>query len=117
MAAYPDWAEECRACADIVVEAKERGIITHWSDAAILVRRNSDVADLYDALSTRDVPVRLANLSGLLRLPDIAMVVAHLRLLVDRQDDAAMATLLASPRLGLGTDDLAMVYRLSLIHI
>ena len=111
VAAYPDWAEECRACADIVVEAKERGIITHWSDAAILVRRNSDVADLYDALSTRDVPVRLANLSGLLRLPDIAMVVAHLRLLVDRQDDAAMATLLASPRLGLGTDDLAMVYR------
>ncbi|MFQ3555154.1 hypothetical protein P9484_24955, partial [Escherichia coli] len=47
----------------------------------------------------------------MLRLPDIAMVVAHLRVLVDRQDDAAMATLLAAPRLGLSTDDLAMVYR------
>ena len=111
VAAYPDWAKECRACADILVEAKERGAIARWSDAAILVRRNSDVADLYNSLTTRDVPVRLANLSGLLRLPDVAMVVAHLRLLVDRHDDAAMATLLAAPRLGLSTDDLAVVYR------
>ena len=111
VAAYPDWAKECQTCADILVEAKERGTIARWSDAAILVRRNSDVADLYDSLTARDVPVRFANLSGLLRLPDIAMVVAHLRVLVDRQDDAAMATLLAAPRLGLSTDDLAMVYR------
>ncbi|MSS45374.1 ATP-dependent helicase [Cutibacterium sp. WCA-380-WT-3A] len=111
VAAFPDWAQECHACADTVVEARERGIISHWSDAAILVRRNSDVADLYDALSARDIPVRFANLSGLLRLPDIAMVVAHLRLLVDRHDDAAMASLLAAPRFGLSTDDLATVYR------
>ncbi|MDO4412074.1 ATP-dependent DNA helicase [Cutibacterium sp.] len=109
--AYVTWADECRHCADMLVEAKERGEIARWSDVAILVRRNSDIADLYDAISSRDVSVRVANLSGLLSLPDVAMVVAHLRLLVDRHDDAAMATLLAAPRLGLGTDDLALVYR------
>lgn len=111
VAAYPTWVDECRACADMLVEAKERGAITRWSDAAILVRRNGDIADLYDALSSRDISVRVANLSGLLSLPDVAMVVAHLRLLVDRHDDAAMTTLLAAPRFGLGTDDLAWVHR------
>ncbi|WCC79106.1 ATP-dependent DNA helicase [Cutibacterium equinum] len=111
VAAYLTWADECRACADEMVEAKERGAIERWSEAAILVRRNSDVADLYDALTSRDIPVRVANLSGLLTLPDVAMVVAHLRVLVDRHDDAAMAALLAAPRFGLGTDGLAEVHR------
>ncbi|MGK2308436.1 ATP-dependent DNA helicase [Cutibacterium sp. V970] len=111
VAAHLTWVDECRACADMLVEAKERGALTRWSDAAILVRRNGDIADLYDALSSRDISVRVANLSGLLSLPDVAMVVAHLRLLVDRHDDAAMAILLAAPRFGLGTDDLAWVHR------
>ncbi|AXE38638.1 ATP-dependent DNA helicase [Acidipropionibacterium virtanenii] len=101
------WPRECAWVADTLVEAHERGRIGSWSQAAVLVRRNSDVADLHAALAGRQIPVLIANLSGLLQLPDIALVVAHLRVLADRRDDQAWATLLAAPRFGLAPADLA----------
>ncbi|MCI1748485.1 MAG: hypothetical protein LKI24_10565 [Acidipropionibacterium sp.] len=82
-----------------------------WSDAAVLVRRNSDVADLHAALVGRQIPVLIANLSGLLQLPDVALVVAHLRVLADRRDNQAWATLLSAARFGLSPADLAEVGR------
>lgn len=101
------WQRECAWVADTLVEARARGDIDSWSQAAILVRRNSDVADLHAALAGRQVPVTIANLSGLLSLPDVALIVAHLRVLADRRDDQAWAALLASPRFGLAPADLA----------
>lgn len=106
---HETWAQECAAVADAVVEARERGQVASWSQIAVLVRRNSDIADLHAALAGRQVPVAVANLSGLLCLPDVAMVVAHLRLVVDRRDDDALATLLTAARWGLGADLLEMV--------
>lgn len=101
------WQGECAWVADTLVEARARGDIDSWSQAAILVRRNSDVADLHAALAGRQIPVTIANLSGLLSLPDVALIVAHLRVLADRRDDQAWATLLTSPRFGLAPGDLA----------
>lgn len=101
------WPRECSWVADTLVEAHERGEIDSWSQAAVLVRRNSDVADLHAALAGRQIPVLIANLAGLLQLPDIALVVAHLRIVADRRDDQAWATLLAAPRFGLAPGDLA----------
>lgn len=101
------WSRECAWVADTLVEAHERGEIGSWSQAAVLVRRNSDVADLHAALAGRQIPVLIANLAGLLQLPDIALVVAHLRVVADRRDDQAWATLLAAPRFGLTPGDLA----------
>lgn len=111
VARHDTWEEECAAVADTIVEASARGTIAAWQEAAVLVRRNQDVPALHDALVARDVPVRVANLGGLLRLPDPAMVVAHLRVFVDRRNDSAVATLLSSPRFGLGTYDMAEVRR------
>ncbi|MDN5977592.1 MAG: ATP-dependent helicase [Acidipropionibacterium jensenii] len=105
------WTEECAWVADQLVEARARGRIDSWSQAAVLVRRNGDVADLHAALVNRQIPVQIANLSGLLQLPDVVMVVAHLRVLADRRDNQAWSALLAAPRLGLSPDDLAAVGR------
>ena len=109
--AHTTWCEECAAVADLVVEARSRGEVTRWGQVGVLVRRNSDVADLHAALSARDVPVVVANLGGLLTLPDIALVVDHLRVLHDRRDDEALANLVAAPRWGLRPDQLARIRR------
>lgn len=108
---HPSWARECAWVADSLVEARSRGEIGSWSEAAVLVRRNSDVADLHAALVGRQIPVLVANLSGLLQLPDIALVVAHLGVLADRRDNRAWATLLSAARFGLSPDDIAEVGR------
>ncbi len=103
------WSAECAWVADTLVESRARGVIESWSQAAVLVRRNSDVTDLYAALVGRQIPALVSNLSGLLQVPEVALVVAHLKLLADRRDNQAWTTLLSAPRLGLGPADLAAV--------
>ena len=93
---FDTWEQECEGVADQIVEAHERGTVGRWKDIGVLMRTNAKISDLYLALSARGVPVCLANLSALLRVPDIALIYSHLRLLVDRRDNEALATLLLS---------------------
>ena len=51
--------------------------------AAVLVRRNADAAPIADALRARGVPVEVVGLAGLLAIPEVAEVVAMLRLVAD----------------------------------
>lgn len=82
-----------------------------WSDIAVLFRKNKDMALIRDALTTRDVPIEVANLGGLLSVPEVVELHAWLRLLDDPSDGPALARLLMGSRHRLGMADLAVLSR------
>ncbi len=79
--------------------------------AAVLVRRNADAAPMADALTARGVPVEVVGLAGLLAVPEVADVVATLRLAADPTAGAAAMRVLAGPRWRLGARDIAALWR------
>jgi DNA helicase II / ATP-dependent DNA helicase PcrA len=80
-----------------------------WKEIGVLTRDNAHAADVYDALTKADVPVEIVGINGLLRLPEVAEVVATLQLLHDLTANASMLTLLAGPRWAIGARDLALL--------
>ncbi|HXH80499.1 ATP-dependent DNA helicase [Nocardioides sp.] len=90
-----------------VTEVHDAG--TPWSEVGVLCRDNAHAAEVYDALTGAGVPVEIVGLSGLIRLPEVAEVVATLSLLHDVTANAAVLTLLAGPRWAIGPRDLRLL--------
>lgn len=80
-----------------------------WQEIGVLVRTNKHGAEAYDVLTEAGIPVEIVGLGGLIRLPEVAQVVATLSLLGDVTDNAALLTLLAGPRWEIGERDLALL--------
>lgn len=104
-AAELDWL------AGAVRQAHEAMSQPSWAEIGVLVRDNAHAAEVFDALSRSDVPVEIVGLNGLLRLPEVAEVVATLRLLHDVTANDALLTLLTGPRWAIGPRDLALLGR------
>lgn len=79
--------------------------------AAVLVRRNADAAPIADALRARGIPVEVVGLAGLLAIPEVAEVVAMLRLIADPTAGAAAMRVLTGSRWRLGARDLAALWQ------
>ncbi|MCX2932070.1 ATP-dependent DNA helicase [Mycobacterium sp. CVI_P3] len=79
--------------------------------AAVLVRRNADAGPIAEALSARGVPVEVVGLAGLLSVPEVADLVALVRLVADPAAGAAAIRVLTGPRWQLGARDLAALWR------
>jgi DNA helicase-2/ATP-dependent DNA helicase PcrA len=79
--------------------------------AAVLLRRNADAAPIADALRARGIPVEVVGLAGLLSIPEVADVVAMLRLVADPAAGAAVMRVLTGPRWRLGGRDIAALWR------
>lgn len=82
-----------------------------WSDIAVLTRDNAHAEGVFDALTGAGVPVEIVGLKGLLRLPEVAEVVATLHLLHDVTHNPSMLTLLTGPRWAVGPRDLRLLSR------
>jgi DNA helicase-2/ATP-dependent DNA helicase PcrA len=80
-----------------------------WSSIGVLSRDNAHAAEVFDALTAAAIPVEIVGLSGLLRLPEVAEVVATLHLLQDVTANAALLTLLTGPRWAVGPRDLRLL--------
>ena len=80
-----------------------------WSDLGVLTRDNAHAEEVFDALTGAGVPVEIVGLSGLVRLPEVAEVVAILTLMHDVTDNAALLTLLTGPRWAIGPRDLRLL--------
>ncbi len=79
--------------------------------AAVLVRRNADAAPIAEILHARGIPVEVVGLAGLLSIPEVADVVAMLRLVADPTAGAAAMRVLTGPRWRLGSRDLAALWQ------
>ncbi|OBF33812.1 ATP-dependent DNA helicase [Mycobacterium sp. ACS1612] len=89
--------------------ARENGVAA--PTAAVLVRRNADAAPMADALTARGVPVEVVGLAGLLAVPEVADLVAMLRLVADPTAGSAAMRVLTGPRWRLGGRDVAALWR------
>ncbi len=85
--------------------------------AAVLVRRNADAGPIAEALTARGVPVEVVGVAGLLSVPEIADVVAMLRLVADPTAGAAAIRVLTGPRWRLGARDLTALWRRAVVLI
>jgi ATP-dependent DNA helicase UvrD/PcrA len=79
--------------------------------AAVLVRRNADAAPMAAALRVRGIPVEVVGLAGLLSVPEVADVVAMLRLVADPTAGASAMRVLTGPRWRLAARDIAALWR------
>jgi len=80
-----------------------------WARIGVLTRDNAHAEDVFDALTGAGIPVEIVGLSGLLRLPEVAEIVATLHLLHDVTANAALLTLLTGPRWAIGPRDLRLL--------
>ncbi len=106
-ATFDTFRDEVDWIAESVIARHETG--TGWAELAILVRRNALLAPLFEALRERDVPVEIVGLGGLLALPEVAPIVATLRVIDDVTANPAVATLLSGPRWQIGLADLELL--------
>ncbi|GAA3129812.1 ATP-dependent DNA helicase [Planomonospora alba] len=75
-------------------------------DVAILARKRSQFPALRRALEERGIPVEVVGLGGLLTVPEVADIVATLRVLYDPSAGDALVRLLSGPRWRIGPADL-----------
>ncbi len=94
-----------------VTQAHAAMPVPRWSEIGVLTRDNDHAGDVYDVLTLAGVPVEIVGLKGLLRLPEVAEVVATLELLHDLTANASLLTLLVGPRWAIGPRDLALLGR------
>ncbi len=80
-------------------------------DVAVLCRKRSQFAALRSALEERGVPVEVVGLGGLLTVPEVADIVATLRVLHDPAASGSLARLLTGPRWRIGPRDLVALGR------
>ena len=108
-----DVASEREWVAETVATLYREGIAACGAapTAAVLVRRNADAAPMAEALTRRGVAVEVVGLAGLLSVPEVADVVAMLRLAADPTAGAAAVRVLTGPRWRLGARDLAALWR------
>ena len=78
---------------------------------AVLFRKNKDFAVVVEAMKRHDIPVEVANVGGLLSVPEVAELRAWLTVLDRPEDSAALAELLFGSHFRLGLADLAPLSR------
>ena len=81
------------------------------SDIAVLCRKRIQFDGLRTAIEARGIPVEVVGLGGLLTVPEVADVVATLRVLHDPGASDALARLLTGPRWRIGPRDLIALGR------
>ena len=97
---YADARRESEEIARELHRLHETGM--EWSEMAVLFRRNRDMELVRLALEEHDVPVQVADLGGLMQVPEIVELHAWLRLLADPEDSPALVRILLGSRFRLG---------------
>jgi DNA helicase-2/ATP-dependent DNA helicase PcrA len=107
------WARDAVAEADWIARRFEalHDAGESWRDMAVLFRKNKDFAVVLDALTSHDIPVEVANIGGLLSVPEVAEIRAWLTALEHPEDSAAITQILFGSRFSLGMADLVHLTR------
>ena len=82
-----------------------------WKDMAVLFRKTKDMAGVYRQLTKHGIPVQVANLGGLLTIPEVVEIHSWLRIVGRFDDRAAAARLLGGSRYRLGLGDIRHLSR------
>ncbi len=103
------WAGDALAEADWIAhrfeELHDDG--TAYAQMAVLFRKNKDFAVVVDAMVRNGIPVEVANLGGLLSVPEVAELRSWLTVLERPENSAALVEILFGSRFRLGLADIA----------
>ena len=80
---------------------------TPWSQMAVLFRKNKDFAIVVDSMARHDIPVEVANLGGLLSVPEVADLRAWLTVIDRPEHSPSLVQILFGSRYRLGYADIA----------
>ncbi|HEY6634316.1 MAG TPA: ATP-dependent DNA helicase, partial [Acidimicrobiia bacterium] len=107
------WAQDALAEAEWIARqfAALHDEGTQWRDMAVLFRKNKDFAIVVDVLGRHDIPLEVANVGGLLSVPEISLLRAWLTILQYPEDSAALAQILLGSTYRVGMADLAALTR------
>lgn len=108
VALHPDFASELRW---IVEQLQAAHAGTAWKDMAVLLRQHKYAADVYEALTAANIPAQIVGKQGLMHIPDVAEIIAYLRVIQDPAANPSWARILTGPRHRLGVRDLAHLGR------
>jgi len=109
---YATITEEAEAIADYVEKlwrapGRDDQPADKQQSFAVLVRAKSYISAIESAIRGRGLPTEVVGVGGLLHIPEIADIVALLRLISFPDSGTSLARLLVGPRLALGPRDLA----------
>ncbi len=103
------WREaEADTIAERVSELVSAGACTP-GEVVLLFEAGTDAGTYEDALRERGLPTVRATGRGYYGQQEVGDVIAYLRLLVNRTDDRALLSVLASPLVGISNDGLALI--------
>ena len=77
------------------------------SSFAVLVRNRKQIPDIEAALRTLRIPVEVVGVGGLVHVPEVADVIATLKVLAFPDKGSALMRLLTGPRFAIGAKDIA----------
>jgi DNA helicase-2/ATP-dependent DNA helicase PcrA len=98
-------AERIRAIRDAATEADPEP----WSSFAVLCRKSRLFEPLRRAFGEVGIPAEFVGLAGLVKLPEVAELLAYARAVADPMAGVALARILLGPRYRVGFKDLARV--------
>ena len=103
------WAEDAVAEADWIARRFDalHQADTPWSEMAVLFRKNKDFSVVVDSFARHDIPVEVANLGGLLSVPEVADLRAWLTVLDRPGHSPSLVQILFGSRYRLGYADIA----------
>ncbi len=84
---------------------------TSWSNMAVLFRKNKDFPIVVEALARHDIPFEVANLGGLLSVPEVSELRAWMTVLDRPGSSSGALQILTGSRYRLGLADIAPVSR------
>ncbi len=77
------------------------------STFAVLVRGRKQIPEIESALRARNIPVEIIGVGGLIYIPEIADIVALMKVISDPDAGASLMRHLTGPRINLGAFDIA----------
>ncbi len=81
---------------------RNRDAGTPWSDIAILCRKRSQFAPIVEALDAQGIPYSVGSMGQLLEVPEVADLLAWLRVIDDPTDELSLLRILLGGRFRIG---------------
>lgn len=104
VALHPDGASEFAWLAEQLHREREH---TSWDQMAVLLRESRHAGEIYETLTSSGIPAQIVGKQGLLEIPDIAELVAYLRVIHEPAANPSWVRILTGMRYRLGVRDLA----------
>ncbi|MEY2635163.1 MAG: hypothetical protein RIS75_1103 [Actinomycetota bacterium] len=107
LASFQSAQEEADWVVAQIKSAQSEGIAL--DDVALLLRNNNQVSWIYQALTAAGIPAQVRSKRALLNIPEVAEIIAVLRIVTEPTANSAWVRVLSGVRWRIGNRDLALI--------